>query len=96
MLLKSGFEEFAARGIARAKVAVAAANHSAIRFYLHCGFRLAATRLHHGQAMNIYDIDLVGADPPVPSAPAVDSAPRPWKPLRFSPLRPAPAAISAE
>jgi ribosomal protein S18 acetylase RimI-like enzyme len=63
MLLHTAFEELRNRGVERVKVAVAAANTGANRFYARCGFRLALTRLHHGEPMNIYDIDLTDGSP---------------------------------
>jgi hypothetical protein len=86
MLMEAALSEFRNREIARVKVAVAAANQGAIRFYQNCGFRLAATRTHHGLPMNIYDISirLAGQGSPAPDASATDSAPGFLKPSRFS------------
>ena len=58
MLLDVGLNELWNKGFERVKVAVGAANTGANRFYERCGFRLAATRQHHGEPMNIYTIDL--------------------------------------
>lgn len=55
-LMTAAFEEFKRRGIKSAKVAVAASNETANKFYEKCGFKLALTREHHGLPMNIYTV----------------------------------------
>jgi ribosomal protein S18 acetylase RimI-like enzyme len=46
MLMQAAFDEFRRRGILHLKVSVWVGNATAIKFYLRCGFELAATRLH--------------------------------------------------
>jgi len=80
MLLDAALNELWAKDIGRVKVAVGAANTGANRFYERCGFRLARTRRHHGEPMNIYTIDLADGTPSAttPSSKAVPSSlPRP-------------------
>ena len=48
-------------------MAVVAANEAANAFYRKCGFALAAQRFHHGQAMNLYVLE-VGAGTEAASA----------------------------
>ncbi len=80
MLLDAALNELWSKGIERVKVAVGAANTGANRFYERCGFRLALTRRHHGEPMNIYAIDLAGETSPanaVASTAVPSDLPRP-------------------
>jgi len=60
MLLDAALNDLRNKGIERVKVAVGAANTGANRFYERYGFRLALTRQHHGEPMNLYVIELTG------------------------------------
>ena len=53
-LMRAGLEEFSRRGIAKVKVAVAADNGPANRYYLKEGFEKAGVYDSHGVATNIY------------------------------------------
>jgi ribosomal protein S18 acetylase RimI-like enzyme len=57
-LIAAALAEFRRRGATRVKVAVWAGNTVAIKFYQHCGFQLALTRMHHQKPMNIYTMVL--------------------------------------
>ncbi len=67
-LMAAAMAEFGRRGMTRVKVAVAAANEPANRFYRSCGFQLALQREHHGQPMNIYTLDVHHPARPCPDA----------------------------
>lgn len=68
ILMEAALREFHGRGTKHVKVAVSADNQGANRFYAHCGFGLALTRLHHGLPMNIYTIELGRARVTAPEA----------------------------
>jgi len=59
-LMVAAMEEFACRGIGRAKVAVGAGNEEANAFYRRCGFCLAARRTHHALPMHVYVAEIPG------------------------------------
>lgn len=89
MLLNAAGNELRRRGVQRVKVAVGAANTGANRFYERCGFRLAVTRQHHGEPMNIYTAELAEAASQADSMPAPagpSQPPRPSCPRRVDPM----------